>query len=155
MTRWKQTLNLWGFALTKIPLIAFVRPSVVKLTDRECEIKIPLNFLTRNHLRSMYFGALCVGADVAGGLIAMELIRRNKRKVQFIFKDFHADFLRRPEADIHFICKDGLKIKKQLQETLRSRKRVNRSLSIIATTPSLSGDEAVARFKLGLSLKAG
>ena len=154
MAKWKETLALWSFAITKIPLIAFVRPSIVKMNSRVCEIKIPFNFWTKNHLGSMYFGALAIGADVAGGLMAMEQIKRSKKKVQLVFKDFEADFLKRPLADVHFTCNDGAKIKKQVLETIKTKKRVTRTLEIIATTPSKSGDEPVAKFKLGLSLKA-
>lgn len=154
MSSLKATLGLWFFGLLKIPLIAYVRPSIVQKTEKTCEIKIPLNYFTKNHLNSMYFGALAIGADVAGGLIAMELIGRSKKKVQLVFKDFEAKFLKRPEADVHFICHDGDMIRKQVQETIKTKKRVNRVLSIIATTPKISGDEPVAEFKLNLSLKA-
>lgn len=154
MANWKQTLGLWAFGIMKIPLIAFVRPSIVKVNKKECELKIPLNYWTKNHLKSMYFGALSVGADVAGGLMAMEAIRRSKKDIQLVFKDFQANFLKRPESDVHFICKDGDKIQKQVQETLKTKKRVNRTLTIIATCPKVDPEDTVAEFKLGLSLKA-
>ena len=52
------TLRLRLWALWNIPLIAWVRPKVVSLTEDSCEIRLPLSRRTRNHLRSMYFGAL-------------------------------------------------------------------------------------------------
>lgn len=154
MANWKQTLGLWAFGILKVPLITSVRPSVIRLNGKGCEVKIPLNYWTRNHLKTMYFGTLAIGADCAGGLMTLEAIRRSKKKVQLVFKDFKADFLRRPEADVHFICKDGEKIKKQVQETIRTKKRVNRTISITATTPKISGNEPVAKFLLTLSVKA-
>lgn len=154
MTQWKNTLALWGFGLAKIPLIAFVRPSIIHMDNQGCEIRIPLNYFTKNHLGSMYFGALAVGADLAGGLMAMEQIKRSKRKVQLVFKDYKANFLKRPEADVHFICLEGEKIHQQVAETVRTKKRITRPLKIIATCPKISGDEPVAEFELGLSLKA-
>ena len=154
MFPWKENLTLWAFALTKVPLIALVRPWVVKINAKECEVKIPLNYLTRNHLKSLYFGTLAVGADCAGGLMALDAIRRSKKKVQLVFKDMRAHFLKRPESDTHFICKDGEKIRRQVREAIRTRKRITRFITVIATTPKVSGDEPVAEFKLGLSLKA-
>jgi acyl-coenzyme A thioesterase PaaI-like protein len=154
MTQWKNTLALWGFGLSKIPLIAFVRPSIIRMDDEGCEIKIPLNYFTKNHLGSMYFGVLAVGADLAGGLMAMEMIRRSKKKVQLVFKNYSATFLKRPEADVHFICHDGEKVKRLVAETLRTKERVTRPIKIIATVPKLLGEEPVAEFELGLSLKA-
>lgn len=150
----KQTLALRAFGLLKIPLLFLVRPSVLRVTDKECEVRIPLSLLTRNHMKSMYFGALSIGADCAGGLMAMEAIRKSGKKVSLLFKDFKADFLKRAEGDVHFICKDGAEIRRQVEQTLKTGKRVNRTLSIVATTPKVSKNEPVAKFLLTLSLKA-
>ena len=151
---WKETLGLWAFSFTKIRAIFFVRPRVIHVSKESCEIMIPLNRKTKNHLNSMYFGVLAIGADCAGGLIAMNAIRQSGKNVSLAFKDFKADFLKRPEADTHFICKDGQKTLDQIEETLRTGERVNRTVRIIATTPSFSGDEPMAIFDLTLSLKA-
>jgi len=149
----KQTLGLRAFGLAKIPLLFLVGPSVIRLSKKACEIKIPLNYLTKNHLGSMYFGVLAVGADCAGGMIAMEAIKASKKKVSLIFKDFKAEFFKRAESTVHFTCSDGDAIQKQVQATVRSKKRVNSTVEVIATTPKVSGDEPVAKFWLTLSLK--
>ncbi len=149
----KETLLLRAFGLFKIPLIFFVGPSVVNLNDKECEVVIPLNRRTRNHLNSMYFGTLAIGADCAGGLMAMQAIKKSGKKISMVFKDFKADFLKRPEADVHFICKDGAKTQKQVKQVIQSGERVSQIVHIIATTPKISGDEPVAKFELNLSLK--
>lgn len=150
---WKETLGLWVFSFAKIRAIFFVRPRVIQVSKESCEIMIPLNRKTKNHLNSMYFGVLAIGADCAGGLIAMNAIRQSGKNVSLAFKDFKADFLKRPESDTHFICRDGQKTLDQIEETLRTGERVNRTVQIIATTPSVSGDEPVATFDLTLSLR--
>lgn len=152
-TRWKDTLGLMGFSLLKIPLIFICGVKILKLTDEACEIKIPLMHWTRNHIRSMYFGALAVGADCAGGLMAMQPIKKSGRKVVLVFKDFHADFLKRAESDVHFSCTDGLKLKKLVDEAIKTKQRVETPFTVIATTPKKTGDEPVAKFKLTISLK--
>ncbi|SVD28300.1 uncharacterized protein METZ01_LOCUS381154, partial [marine metagenome] len=97
-TTWQMLL----FGLMRIPLILFCRPKVVSVSDTRLEVRIRLNRRTKNHLNSMYFGVLSVGADVTGGFLAMKLIRNNKSRISLIFKDFHADFLKRAEGDVHF-----------------------------------------------------
>ncbi|MBL7684874.1 MAG: DUF4442 domain-containing protein [Deltaproteobacteria bacterium] len=149
----KETLILRAFGLMKIPTLFLVSPSVLKISKEMCEVKIPLNYITKNHLNSMYFGVLAMGADCAGGLMGMEAIKRSGKKVDLIFKDFKAEFLKRATSDVHFICKDGKKIYEQVQETIKSKKRTNRVMHIIATTPKVSGDEPIAKFELTLSLK--
>lgn len=153
----KHTLGIRAFGLFKIPLIFFCSPSVRELSDERCVIHIPLNRRTRNHLKSMYFGTLAVGADVAGGLIAMRLIDRAKAdsgaRVSLVFKDFKAEFLKRPESDVVFACEDGKAIQELVRKTLESGERENLPVRITATCPDQSGAEPVAEFVLTLSLK--
>ena len=148
----KTTWIMRAFGATKVPLIWWCRPKVVTHTDEVLEVKIPLRFRTKNHLGSMYFGVLAVGADVTGGFLAMDPIMKSGRKVALIFKDFKADFIKRPEGDVHFYCNDGFAIRELVNEAIKTGERHNFTMSIEATVPSISSD-IVARFKLTLSLK--
>jgi len=149
----KQTLELWGFAIRKIPLLFILRPRIVEINAKRCEVIIPHNFLTRNHLGSMYFGALAIGADCAGGLFAVAAIKASQKNVVFIFKDFTAEFLKRPESDVHFICEDGAKVKQAVTKAIKTKERVNVTSKIVAFAPKTSGNTPVAKFDLTVSLK--
>jgi len=140
------------FGVTKVPMIWYCRPKVIEHNDEKIEIQIPLKRRTKNHLGSMYFGVLAVGADITGGFLAMDPIQDSGRNIALIFKDFKADFLKRPEGDVHFICKDGLAIKELVDKVTHSTERHNYKLNIEAIVPSIS-TEVVARFELTLSLK--
>lgn len=140
------------FGISKVPLIFFVGPSVVTLNDNECVIKIKLNKRTKNHLNSMYFGVLATGADLSGGLVAMKTIMESGENVALSFKDFHADFIKRAEGDVHFVCKQVQDIKKFVQNVIESKERMNFPVYIEAIVPSQS-NELVAKFTLTLSLK--
>jgi len=142
-----------SFGLTKVPLIFYCRPTVIKLTEETTIIKIPFKRRNKNHLKSMYFGALAVGADIAGGVLAMHLISKSGRNISLVFKDFKADFLKRPEGDTHFTCDDGLAVKNLIDKATKTGERANMPLEITATVPEISGDEPVAEFILTLSLK--
>jgi hypothetical protein len=102
----------------------------------------------------MYFGALAMGADCAGGLIAAELIRRRRARVALVFKSFQAEFLRRPEGDVYFICDEGPRIRELLDRVLASGERGTEMIALAAEVRPAGGDpEPVARFRLELSLK--
>jgi acyl-coenzyme A thioesterase PaaI-like protein len=149
----RNTGFLLGFGLTQVPLIFLVSPRVVSLTSERVEIRIPLNRLTRNHLKSMYFGTLCIGADVAGGLLAARLIRESGAPVSLVFKDLKAEFLKRAEGGpVHFVCDDGQAIQDLVRRTLESGQRENLTVRVTASVPRVSS-EPVARFELTLSLK--
>jgi len=144
-------LRLFGFA--KIPMLFLASPKVVELTNARAEVVIPLNRMTQNHLRSMYFGVLAIGADCAGGVIAMKLIEESGENVSLIFGEFHAKFLKRAEGDVHFVCEDGPAIAELVKKTLATGERENLPVKVVAKVPSKNGDEPVAEFTLLLSLK--
>ena len=151
--RFRQTLRLRLLGWLKIPLLGSVRPSVEELGEERCVIRVPLRRWTRNHLGSMYFGALAIGADCAGGIMAAEQIRRRKAKVSLIFKSFHAEFLRRPESDVYFICEEGARIRDLVDRVLASGERLAEMIPLTAAVRGPDGYEPVARFQLELSLK--
>jgi acyl-coenzyme A thioesterase PaaI-like protein len=151
--KYRDTAMIRLFGIMKVPMLFWIRPSVVELSDKRCEIKIPLTRRTKNHLNSMYFGVLACGADCAGGLSAMKQIEQSGKKVSLAFKEFDAKFLKRPEGDTHFICDQGEEIQEFVQKVLASDERHNMPVKITATCPSKLGDEPVAEFTLILSLK--
>ena len=69
-----------------------------------------------------------------------------------IFKDYHADFLKRAEGDVHFICEDGIAIQNLVHEAEKTGARQNLPVHIVATVPKISS-EPVAKFVLTLSIK--
>jgi hypothetical protein len=154
LQRFKQTLGMRLFGWLKIPLLASVRPSVVELSDTRCVIRIPLRRWSKNHLGSMYFGALAIGADCAGGLLAMDQIKRSGGRVSLVFRSFQATFLKRPESNVYFICEDGEAIRDQVRRTLASEERITEPMAIRAAVKLADGSfEPVAEFILELSLK--
>lgn len=149
----RATLYVWFFGKTKIPMLAYCRPRVLELTSDRCAVQIRLRRRTRNHLRSMYIGVFTIGADLAGGLIAMDIIRQEQLNMAPVFKDFTADFLRRAESAVTFTCREGPAIRQAIQEALTSGERVNLPLRISATVQENGETIPVAEMALTLSLK--
>ncbi len=141
------------FGLLKIPLIGFVRPRVERLDADEVTIRVPLGRRTQNHWKSMYFGALAIGADLAAGTHAMFAVDEEKRnsgtKIGFVFKDVQAEFLRRPDHDVFFHSRDGKKVAAAVADAVRTGERIN----IPVPVECVAGGETVATFTLTLSLK--
>lgn len=150
----KATVGLRAFGLARIPMIAFLGPRVVHIGDERVEACIPLGYRSKNHLNSMYFGALAVGADCACGLLALHHIQKHKgRKISLVFKDFSAQFHKRPEDDVHFHCDMGAEVAKLVEQTVATGERCNLPLKVTATVPKKTGAEPIATFVLTLSLK--
>ena len=148
------TMYIRFFGFFKVPRIFYCRPKVVDISNESVTVKIALKRRTKNHVGSMYLGALSVGADITSAMLALELIKESKKKIIPIFKDFHADYLKRAEGDVHFVCNEGGLIREMLNEVIEKNIRVNKKIIVNAYVPDKLGNEVVAKFSLTLSLKA-
>lgn len=148
LSRMKWMLRLMG--CFKIPMIGYLGPRLLRMDDEVVEVKIRLRRRTKNHLNSMYFGALAVGADIAAGIHAFYFSEKLGFKVSFAFKAMQAEFIKRGESDIVFICKEGALIRKAVEESKVSGERVNQ----IVLVEALDKDqELVAKFAMTISVK--
>ena len=147
------TLKVRIWAKINVPMLYWIGPEVIELSDRRIEVAIPLSKRNKNHLNSMYFGALTCGAEFSGGLLAIEKIRQHGQAISLIFKNFSAQFLKRAEAKTHFICEDGEVIIDLVNRAAISGKREEATVSVFAVCPSLSPTDPVAKFTLTISLK--
>lgn len=144
--RW--LLFLLGFM--KIPMIRYTRPKLLAIDDTTVRVKIKLRRRTKNHLNSMYFGALSVGADIAGGIQVFYFSKKMDRKVSFAFKGMNAQFLKRAESDIIFESNEGQKIQKAMEKSLIEGSRINDSIMVEAKNDS---GEIVATFEMIVSVR--
>ena len=151
---WRETFRVRSWSLLNVFFLWLTRPQIIELSDDRCVVRIPLNWRTRRRdIHAMYLGTLCMGADVAAGLIAFRLVQSRKERVSFIFKDIRGEFLKRAEGAVVFTNNDGPLIQELLRRTLESGEREEATVNVIATVPDKLGDEPVARFQLTLSLK--
>jgi hypothetical protein len=148
----RATVAIRTFGFMKIPLLWACRPKVVKIDDKKCVIKIPHRRRTRNHEKGLYIAAMTVGAELASGALAIRTLGYGKGK-KFIYKSFHADYLKRAEDDVYFTCNEGTALNELAQQAKETGERQNMSIHVTATVPSKLGDEPVAKFILTLSVK--
>lgn len=149
----KANFFLKTYGLLKIPLLAFVGPKCVELSPNRSVIKIALNRRTRNHLNVMYFGALGVGAELSVAITAVTSIYESGQKIDFIFKDFKMNFLKRCDGDVHFICEEADKVRELILKAAHSPERLEATFKGYATVPARTPQEPVATYELTLSVK--
>lgn len=141
---------LWKMGKFKIPMIAYVRPKLVQLDEHTSRVNIKLRRRTKNHLSSMYFGSLAVGADVAAGLHAFYFAELSSARISFAFKSVKAEFLKRPMSDVQFISNEGQKVKEVFDEAMKTKERVNKWIHVDVKDDN---NEVVATFEMEISVK--
>ncbi|MEJ6799052.1 MAG: PaaI family thioesterase [Crocinitomicaceae bacterium] len=142
--------NIWLLGKFKIPILGFTNPKLVSINEDEVVMKIKLRRRTKNHLNSMYFGALAVGADTAAGIHAYYLGVEKGLNLSLAFKSCKAEFIKRAETDITFVCKEGRKITQQMETSQSTGERQNEDIFVEAFNTK---KEIVATFVMTLSLK--
>jgi len=141
---------LWLMGMFKIPMIAFVRPKLMLLDENKSQVRIKLKRRTKNHLKSMYFGSLAVGADIAAGLHAFYFAEESGVKVSFAFKAVKAEFLKRATSDVYFNSDEGQLVKNAFDEAMSTKERVNKWIKVEAKN---TDNEIVAIFEMEISVK--
>jgi len=144
--QWK----LFLLGLLKIPMIGYCRPRIVDWSPEEVTVRIPLRRRTRNHFKSMYFGALMVGADLTAGLHAYAFSLEKGWKVSFAFKSSKGEFLRRPDSDVTFEMNEGRAVEDLLIKSNETGERHHLEVPIAAYD---SEGTKVAVFSLELSVR--
>lgn len=144
-------INLYG--LLKIPLLLFVNPRVVDFGEKRFVVKIPLSYRTKNHLNSMYFGALGIGAELSVAGAAVVAITESKQKIDFVFKDYTGQYLKRADGDVHFICDEVEAVKQLIEEAKTNPNRIERKFKGYAIVPKVSETDPVMTYELTLSVK--
>jgi acyl-coenzyme A thioesterase PaaI-like protein len=150
MTLSKMRWLLFLMGMFKIPMIAYLKPRLLELDDQVARVRIRLRRRSKNHLNSMYFGALAVGADVAAGLHAFYFAGKSGKKVSFAFKSVKAEFLKRATSSVVFESTDGPVVEQAIQEAMDSGERVNKMVIVQALN---TDGECVATFEMEISVK--
>ena len=98
----------------------------------------------------MYFGALAIGADVAGGIHAFYFAELHGKKVSFAFKGMNCEFIMRAESDCVFVSNDGAKVEAAILKSASTGDRVNETTHVEVFNAT---NELVATFELIVSVK--
>jgi acyl-coenzyme A thioesterase PaaI-like protein len=146
----KMKWNLFLLGKLKIPMLSYTGVKLIELNDNEAKVSIKLKRRTKNHLNSMYFGALAVGADVAGGIHAFYYAEKMNKKISFAFKGMNAQFIKRAETDCVFVSNDGKKVEAAVLLSIKTQERVNETTKVIVYNLA---NEVVAEFEMIVSIK--
>jgi len=136
--------------LLKIPMLSYTGVKLISINDTEAKVKVKLKRRTKNHLNSLYFGALAVGADIAGGIHAFYYAEKMNIKISFAFKSMNAQFIKRAESDCTFVSNDGCKVENAVLKSIQEKIRVNETTKVYVYD---TFNEPVAEFTMEISVK--
>lgn len=149
--RWKMTAMVNAFSLLKLPLLAFITPQFKEFEDDRVVVKVRLGYRSRNHLNVMYFGALSMGAELSIAAACLDAIQKSGQKIDFLFKDFEAHFLKRADGHVLFVCEQVPQVRALIDKAAGTADRLEQKFEGYAKVEGK--DEPVMTYKLTLTVK--
>ncbi len=93
-----------------------------------------------------------MGAELSVALKAVQTIQQTGKRIDFLFKDFKCDFLKRADGHVLFICEEADKVAALIHESAATPDRLTRTFkgyAVVETNP----EEPVMKYELTLSVR--
>lgn len=142
-------LPYFWYMLKNLPTIVFWGVRVKTISLDVCHTTLPFNGRTKNPFRSIYFAALCGGAELASGLLCMLHLSGEKR-FSMLVVDFNAQFIKKANKEVTMKCEDGEIIKQKLSDL---SKPGDTAVVVSTVTAHHPDNEVVAKFEITWSFK--
>jgi hypothetical protein len=114
-SKMKNSFIFWWAMLFKLPSAVFWRLKVKSLNLNKCEITIPFFWRSQNPFKSIYFAALAGAGELSTGLLC-QLSLAGKGEFSMLVVDFRAEFKKKANQKITFICDQGEELNNLIAE---------------------------------------
>ena len=142
-------LPYFWYMLKNLPTIFFWGVRVKTINLDLCHTTLPFNWRTKNPFRSIYFAALCGGAELASGMLCMLHLSGEKR-FSMLVVDFNAQFIKKANKMVTMKCGDGELIKQKLSDLSMPG---DTAVVVSTVTAHHPDNELVAKFEITWSFK--
>lgn len=114
------TNKLNQFLLLKLPSAWLCGVRVLTITADNCRVGVKHKWINQNPFKSMYFAVQAMAAELSTGALVMAKIKNQDEKISMLVAQNKSIFNKKATGKIVFECKDGHKIHKAIQETLKT-----------------------------------
>lgn len=141
-------ISLRIFLLKKLPL-AFLAGVKIKAVSKESGCtSLRFKWVNQNPFRSVYFAALHMAAELSSGLLLYQY--SGEDRFSMLLLKTEAQFYKKAQGMITFICKDGISAQKAIKETIKELDQTELVMNVEAKNAQ---NEVVASFKYTWGLK--
>jgi hypothetical protein len=139
------------FMLVYLPSAFFSGVLPVKANEKECTVRVPFKWFSRNPFRSTYFACLAMAAEMSTGILPLSLIHKRKPGISMLVTKLEANYFKKATGTTWFTCAQGLAFKEVIEDAVRD----GQSHEFIAESVGRNAEGAVvAVFKITWSFKS-
>ncbi|MCF6297311.1 MAG: DUF4442 domain-containing protein [Flavobacteriaceae bacterium] len=138
------------FLLFKLPSAYFSGIRVTSINDKEAIAKVRHQWINQNPFKSLYWATQGMASELVTGILVMKQIDKSGKKISMLVTHQTGTFTKKATGKITFICKDGDKIKRAINQTIATGE--GQSLIMVAEGFD-EENESVSRFEYEWSVK--
>ncbi|MCM4160669.1 DUF4442 domain-containing protein [Antarcticibacterium flavum] len=105
------------FLMVKLPSAWLCGVRVKKINKHSCEVGVKHRWINQNPFNSMYFAVQAMAAELSTGALVMSQIKESGEKISMLVAQNKASFTKKATGRIRFICEDGDRITKAIENT--------------------------------------
>jgi acyl-coenzyme A thioesterase PaaI-like protein len=144
---------LFRIGIATMPMMRYVRPKLVELSDERAVVRIDVSRRSRNGYHSLFLGALAAGGDCVAGLFPMNFMFETGHRTMPLVKSVSSEYYKRVNSYAHFTCTQGNELYQLCNEVVTSGERREIVVHVIVTAPAEFGAEPVARISQVMSIR--
>jgi hypothetical protein len=139
------------FLLYKLPSAFFSGVRLVKLDEKQCQVKVPYKWFSQNPFKSTYFACLAMAAEMSTGLPCLMAIDKMDPKVSMLVVDLQSTFTKKATDITIFTCNDIPAVYDAVKKAIETK--IGQTVETSSIGLNKSGEE-VASFKVTWSFKS-
>ena len=95
------------FTLFKLPAAYFTGVRVRSIDEKQCTVRVRLNFMNKNPFRSMFWAVQGMAAELSTGALIMHALHGSNTKASMLVIENKATFSKKAVGRINFSCSQG------------------------------------------------
>ena len=95
------------YTLFKLPAAYFTGVRVKSIDEKQCTVRVRLNFMNKNPFRSMFWAVQGMAAELSTGALIMHALQQTKTKASMLVIENKATFSKKAVGRINFNCHQG------------------------------------------------
>lgn len=103
-----------AFLLFKLPSAYLCGVRLKAISEKDCTTTVKYSWINQNPFNSLFWAVQGMAAELSTGALVMSLIKESELSISMLVVNNKATFTKKAKGRIHFVCSDGLKIKKSI-----------------------------------------
>tara|TARA_S200000501_G_C20820302_1_gene742530 strand:+ start:1102 stop:1557 length:456 start_codon:yes stop_codon:yes gene_type:complete len=113
-------LSIKYYTLFKLPAAYFTGVRVKSIDEKQCTVRVRLNFMNKNPFRSMFWAVQGMAAELSTGALIMHALHALNTKASMLVIENKATFSKKAVGRINFTCVQGEAVLKAIRVAKKS-----------------------------------